>query len=543
MSSKITVIGAGSVGSTIAYTLSNQNVASEIVLIDINKEKVEGEVMDIAQGTCFRDPISIIAGEYEDAKDSDIVIITSGIARKPGQTRIELTQTNVNILKSITPEIVKVAPHALYIIVSNPVDIMTYVFTKISGLPENQIIGSGTILDSARLRCGLSEHLNVAQNNIHAYVFGEHGDTSFIPWTGAYVSGVSLDEYYDIAKSMGKEVKEVDKDAMLEYVQKSGGQIIKRKGATFYAVSASVCKLCSILSASSDSITTVSSMMHGEYGIDDVCLSTLTLVGPNGIQGKVPMRMNKKEIEQLHKSADALKAAITPKTKLLIMPFPNNPTGAVMEREDLEAVAEVLRGTNIMVLSDEIYAELNYGLRPHVSIATLPGMAERTIVVNGFSKTYAMTGWRLGYACGPAPIIRIMTKIHQSAIMSAPTTSQYAAITALKECDGEIDRMRDEYNMRRRLVVKSFNDMGLTCFEPRGAFYAFPCIKSTGMSSQDFCTKLLEQKHVAIIPGDAFGASGEGYARISYAYSVEHLKEALRRIREFLQENGIYHGI
>lgn len=310
MSSKITVIGAGSVGSTIAYTLSNQNVASEIVLIDINKEKAEGEVMDIAQGTCFRDPISIIAGEYEDAKDSDIVIITSGIARKPGQTRIELTQTNVNILKSITPEIVKVAPDALYIIVSNPVDIMTYVFTKISGLPENQIIGSGTILDSARLRCGLSEQLNVAQRNIHAYVFGEHGDTSFIPWSGAYVSGVSLDEYYDIVKGMGKEVKEVDKNAMLDYVQKSGGQVIKKKGATFYAVSASVCKLCSILSASSNSITTVSSMMHGEYGIEDVCLSTLTLVGPNGIQGKVPMRMSKNEIEQLRKSADALKAVI-----------------------------------------------------------------------------------------------------------------------------------------------------------------------------------------------------------------------------------------
>ena len=173
---------------------------------------------------------------------------------------------------------------------------------------------------------------------------------------------------------------------------------------------------------------------------------------------------------------------------------------------------------------------------------SLPGMAERTIVVNGFSKSYAMTGWRLGYACGPAPIIKIMTKIHQSAIMSAPTTSQYAAITALRECDGEIDKMRDEYNMRRRLVVKSFNQMGLTCFEPRGAFYAFPCIKSTGMSSQEFCTKLLEQKHVAIIPGDAFGASGEGYARVSYAYSVEHLKEALKRIKEFLQENGIYHG-
>ena len=185
---------------------------------------------------------------------------------------------------------------------------------------------------------------------------------------------------------------------------------------------------------------------------------------------------------------------------------------------------------------------LNYGLRPHVSIATLPGMAERTIVVNGFSKSYAMTGWRLGYACGPEAVIKIMTKIHQSAIMSAPTTSQYAAITALKECDGEIDRMRDEYNMRRRLVVRSFNDMGLTCFEPRGAFYAFPCIKSTGMSSQEFCTKLLEQKHVAIIPGDAFGASGEGYCRVSYAYSVEHLTEALKRIREFLVENNIYHG-
>ena len=236
--------------------------------------------------------------------------------------------------------------------------------------------------------------------------------------------------------------------------------------------------------------------------------------------------------------ADALKAAITPKTKLLIMPFPNNPTGAVMEREDLEAIAEVLRGTNIMVLSDEIYAELNYGLQNHVSIATLPGMAERTVVVNGFSKTYAMTGWRLGYACGPAPIIKIMTKIHQSAIMSAPTTSQYAAITALRECDGEIDKMRDEYNMRRRLVVHGFNSMGLTCFEPRGAFYVFPCIRCSGLTSQEFCEMLLKEQEVAIIPGDAFGASGEGYARISYAYSVEHLETAMRRIRTFLKDHG-----
>ena len=204
MSSKITIIGAGSVGSTIAYTLAHDEIASEIVLIDINKEKVEGEVMDIEQGTCFRSPVSLVAGDYADAKDSDIVIITSGIARKPGQTRIELTQTNVNILKSITPQIVKEAPDAKYIIVSNPVDIMTYVFTKISGLPENQIMGSGTILDTARLRYGLSEHFKVAQGNIHAYVFGEHGDTSFIPWTGAYISGLSTDEYYEEMKAHGK---------------------------------------------------------------------------------------------------------------------------------------------------------------------------------------------------------------------------------------------------------------------------------------------------------------------------------------------------
>ncbi len=310
MSSKITIIGAGSVGSTIAYTLAHDEIASEIVLIDINKEKVEGEVMDIEQGTCFRSPVSLVAGDYADAKDSDIVIITSGIARKPGQTRIELTQTNVNILKSITPQIVKEAPNAKYIIVSNPVDIMTYVFTKISGLPENQIMGSGTILDTARLRYGLSEHFQVAQGNIHAYVFGEHGDTSFIPWTGAYISGLSTDEYYEEMKAHGKDVKPLDKEAMLEYVQKSGGQVIAKKGATFYAVSATVCQLVGLILAASDSLATVSSMLHGEYGIEDVCLSTLTLVGPNGIQGKVQMRMNKEEVELLKKSANALKEVI-----------------------------------------------------------------------------------------------------------------------------------------------------------------------------------------------------------------------------------------
>ena len=310
MSSKITIIGAGSVGSTIAYTLAHDEIASEIVLIDINKEKVEGEVMDIEQGTCFRSPVSLVAGDYADAKDSDIVIITSGIARKPGQTRIELTQTNVNILKSITPQIVKEAPDAKYIIVSNPVDIMTYVFTKISGLPENQIMGSGTILDTARLRYGLSEHFKVAQGNIHAYVFGEHGDTSFIPWTGAYISGLSTDEYYEEMNAHGKDVKPLDKEAMLEYVQKSGGKVIAKKGATFYAVSATVCQLVGLILAASDSLATVSSMLHGEYGIEDVCLSTLTLVGPNGTQGKVQMRMNKEEIALLKKSADALKEVI-----------------------------------------------------------------------------------------------------------------------------------------------------------------------------------------------------------------------------------------
>lgn len=262
-----------------------------------------------------------------------------------------------------------------------------------------------------------------------------------------------------------------------------------------------------------------------------VCYDPITT-----LSGGVPVHIACRQEDEFRLTAEQLKAAITPRTKLLILPFPNNPTGAVMEREHLEAIAEVLRGTDILVLSDEIYAELNYGGEKHVSIASLPGMAERTIVVNGFSKAYAMTGWRLGYAAGPQPIIKVMTKIHQSAIMSAPTTSQCAAIVALRECDSEIERMRDEYNQRRRLVVKGFNDLGLECFEPKGAFYCFPCIKSTGMTSQQFCTSLLEKKQVALVPGDAFGASGEGYCRISYAYSVEHLKEALRRIGEFLAE-------
>lgn len=256
------------------------------------------------------------------------------------------------------------------------------------------------------------------------------------------------------------------------------------------------------------------------------------------LTGGVPVHIATRAEDQFRLTADQLRAAITPRTKLLIFPYPNNPTGAVMSAAEMEEIAAVLRETNVLVLSDEIYSELTYGLDRHVSIASLPGMAERTIVVNGFSKSYAMTGWRLGYAAGPAPLVKVMTKIHQSCIMSAPTTSQYAAITALRQCDDQIEMMRDEYNRRRRYVVKALNEMGLTCFEPRGAFYVFPSIQISGLTSSEFCEQLLREKEVAIIPGSAFGASGEGYACISYAYSVDHLQTAMKRIREFLTEHG-----
>ena len=256
------------------------------------------------------------------------------------------------------------------------------------------------------------------------------------------------------------------------------------------------------------------------------------------LTGGVPVHIATRAEDQFRLTADQLRAAITPRTKLLIFPYPNNPTGAVMSAAEMEEIAAVLRETNVLVLSDEIYSELTYGLDRHVSIASLPGMAERTIVVNGFSKSYAMTGWRIGYAAGPAPLVKVMTKIHQSCIMSAPTTSQYAAITALRQCDDQIEMMRDEYNRRRRYVVKALNEMGLTCFEPRGAFYVFPSIQISGLTSSEFCEQLLREKEVAIIPGSAFGASGEGYARISYAYSVDHLQTAMKRIREFLTEHG-----
>lgn len=264
-----------------------------------------------------------------------------------------------------------------------------------------------------------------------------------------------------------------------------------------------------------------------------VCYDPITT-----LTGGVPVPVPLKAENGFKLTVEALAAAVTPKTKLLIFPFPSNPTGAVMREEDLAPLAEFLRTRDIIVLSDEIYAELTYGGR-HVSIASLPGMRERTVLVSGFSKTYAMTGWRLGYACGPQPLIKAMTKVHQSAIMCAPTTSQYAAITALRRCDADIEAMRGEYDMRRRLLVDRLNRMGLTCFSPEGAFYAFPSIARAGMPSEEFCEKLLYSKKVAVVPGSAFGASGEGHVRISYSYSVEHLTEALHRIEQFLQELGV----
>ena len=251
--------------------------------------------------------------------------------------------------------------------------------------------------------------------------------------------------------------------------------------------------------------------------------------------GGVPVPIETKAENEFRLTAEELRSKITEKTILLVLPFPNNPTGAIMRREDLEEIAEVLRDTNVLVLSDEIYSELTYSGK-HVSIASLPGMRERTIVINGFSKAYAMTGWRLGIAAAPREITSQMLKLHQYAIMSSPTVSQFAAITALRECDEDIAKMRDEYDMRRRYLVDAFNKLGLDCFTPQGAFYVFPCIRSTGLSSSDFCEKLVYSKKVAVVPGNAFGDCGEGFVRVSYAYSLSHLREAIKRISEFLEE-------
>ncbi len=249
--------------------------------------------------------------------------------------------------------------------------------------------------------------------------------------------------------------------------------------------------------------------------------------------GATPVIIPTKEENKFKLTADELRSYITPRTKVLILPYPNNPTGAIMDKEDLEAIAQVIRETNIIILSDEIYGELTYGEK-HVSIASIEGMYERTILISGFSKAYAMTGWRLGYVLGPEPLISVMTKIHQFAIMCAPTTSQYAAVEAMKNGDEDVAMMCDSYNRRRRLMVEHFRQMGLSCFEPEGAFYVFPNIQKTGMTSEVFCEQLLKEEKVAVVPGTAFGDSGEGFIRCSYAYSVEELKEALKRIARFV---------
>ncbi len=307
---KVSIIGTGSVGSTIAYTLTVMGLVSEIVMIDINSEKALGEALDIRQGTPFCGACSIYAGDYRDAVNSDIVIITSGIARKPGQSRLELAQTNVDITKMIIPEITKYAPNATYIIVSNPVDILTYTFVKLSGLPENRIIGSGTILDTARLRSRLSEYYNINQSNVHAYVFGEHGDSSFIPWSVANISNVPIRDCQKLISTPGICTPELDFEEIEQYVRKSGGRVIARKGATFYAVSVSVCHICKCLLAGIDTTMTVSTMMHGEYGVDDVCLSTLNMVGNDGVRGKVNVSLTDGEVALLRNSAEKLKEVI-----------------------------------------------------------------------------------------------------------------------------------------------------------------------------------------------------------------------------------------
>lgn len=307
---KITIIGSGSVGSTIAYTLTIAGLASEIVMIDINGEKALGEALDIRQGTPFCNPCSVYAGSYADAKDSNIVIITSGVARKPGQSRLDLAQTNINILKSITPEITRYAPDANYLIVSNPVDVLTYAFCKYSGLPEERVIGSGTILDTARLRSRISEYYSVNQQNVHTYVLGEHGDSSFIPWSIANISNVPVEDYQKSILSPDNAYPPLKRSEVEEYVRKSGARVIQRKGATFYAVSMSVCHICKCLLSGIDTTLTVSTMLHGEYGIDDVCLSLLNIVGNKGAHSKILLPLNADEQAALCASAESLKNVI-----------------------------------------------------------------------------------------------------------------------------------------------------------------------------------------------------------------------------------------
>ena len=309
--SKITVIGAGSVGATVANDLMIQGVASEIVLVDINKKKALGEALDIYQGAPFHSPAIVRSGEYEDAAGSDIVVITSGMPRKPGMTRLDLAQTNVNILKSIAEGVVPHARDAIYLIVSNPVDVLTYVFTKISGLPESQIIGSGTILDTSRLQSELAKRFCISPKNVHAHVYGEHGDSSFVPWSLAHIANNHIDAYRHNAPDADRIDWNQDYAEVEEFVKKSGAQIIENKGATFFAVAMSVCHICKCIYSGAGTALSVSTMMHGEYGVDDVCLSVLTLVDRKGVRGKILNPLTDEEVVKLQASANRLKEVIS----------------------------------------------------------------------------------------------------------------------------------------------------------------------------------------------------------------------------------------
>ena len=311
MNNKVTIIGAGSVGATVAYTLVATGSVAEIVLIDVNEAKAKGEALDIRQATPYLSPAKIYFGTYEDAVGSDIVIVTSGVGRKPGQSRIDLTQINVNILKSIAPQIVKYCPDSLYLFVANPVDILTYVFCKITGVPKNRVIGTGTTLDSIRLRTRLSELYSVNQQQVHAYVLGEHGDSSFVAWSAADISGIPLAEYEEtITKQGALKVEPYTHEEVEEYVKKSGGQIIAGKGATFYGIAASVTKIVNSIYSSASTILPVSTVLEGEYGISDVALSTLCAIGNEGIITTLTPKLSEDELAKMQHSAEVLKGVI-----------------------------------------------------------------------------------------------------------------------------------------------------------------------------------------------------------------------------------------
>ncbi len=308
---KISVIGAGNVGATIANDLMIEGVASEIILVDINKKKAVGEALDVYQGAPFFSPAIVRPGDYEDVVGSDIVVITCGVARKPGMSRLDLAQTNVNILKDVTQNVVSKAPDAVYVIVSNPVDILTYVFTKISGLPEKQIMGSGTILDTSRLQSELARRFHISPKNVHAHVYGEHGDSSFVPWSLVHIANNHIDAYKESSPDRERILWNGDYAQVEEFVKKSGGQIIENKGATFYAVAMSVCHICKCIFADAGTALTISTMMHGEYGIDDVCISTLHLVDRTGVRGRIMNKLTEEEIKKLQNSANKLKSVIS----------------------------------------------------------------------------------------------------------------------------------------------------------------------------------------------------------------------------------------